>query len=170
MMTAVTALSAAPAAQATTFCVPGFTTACPNNGTNVAMADLQGAMTSQGSDGMADEIHVAGGTFSTPSSFAPGGTDALTIIGGGEGSTFLTSTSVGNVYVVDTGPRGPVTMKALTVTVGASQSDGGGAGLDGDAGTVLERVTIEIQNPPGATAGSPRVSRSAAARSRSTTS
>ena len=54
---------AAGDASATTFCVPGFSSSCPNSGGNVAEADLEEAMSLQGADGKADEIRLTAGTF-----------------------------------------------------------------------------------------------------------
>ena len=52
------AVAAAPAS-ATTFCVPDFHAACPNNGTNVAQASFETAINANGSDGIADRVLVA---------------------------------------------------------------------------------------------------------------
>ena len=54
-------LAFATPASATTFCVPDFHAACPDNGSNVAEADLEVAMQSNGSDGIADTIRIAAG-------------------------------------------------------------------------------------------------------------
>ena len=43
---------------ATTFCVPDFTAACPDNGTNVPKADLQTAVNTSASDGNPDRVLV----------------------------------------------------------------------------------------------------------------
>jgi hypothetical protein len=150
-------------AEATTICVPDFTAACPNSGGNVKKADLEEAMSFQGEDGKADEIHVAAGTFtetggfepepgfSSPESFEPHGTDPLTIAGSGTGSTFLTSAGTKNVYLVnlDYNNTRAIAIRDLTVRIPASFPDGGANGygaafqLHGD---VLERVDIVTLN------------------------
>ena len=49
--------------------MPAFTSACPNSGGNVAKADLEEALFFQGSDGKADEILIAAGTFTENGGF-----------------------------------------------------------------------------------------------------
>src|SRR5689334_23293925 len=90
-------------AHATTFCVPNFHAACPNNGTNVAQANLETAMQSNATDGIADEIIIDSGTFTDPDSWTPAGSDALTVRGAGVDNTDLTASSNVNAYVVNLG-------------------------------------------------------------------
>ncbi|HNG57112.1 MAG TPA: hypothetical protein PLX70_06690, partial [Solirubrobacterales bacterium] len=55
-------------ASATTFCVPGFFDACPDNGTNQARTDLGDAMTDDGSDGIPDKVMIDSGTITSTGS------------------------------------------------------------------------------------------------------
>ena len=147
-------LTAAPA-QATTFCVPTFDPArCPNDGLNVAQANLETAMQSDASDGEADTVVVAPGTYTDPESFDTAGSDALTIEGAGAGgaadptATRLTTSSTGNIYVVNLAASlaRDVVMRDLTVVVPPSLPDNQGAAMQ-VAGDTLERVDVEIANP-----------------------
>ena len=144
-------------AMATTFCVPTFSAACPNNGTNVAEPDVEKAMHTKGEDGTPDEVRVAAGTFIETNAFEPPGgngptfepygEDPLTIVGAGP-ATILTSSGTGNIYLFnfDSAKSRPATMRDLTVRVPASFDDdlGGAFQLDG---TVLENVDIVSLNP-----------------------
>lgn len=150
-------------AAATTFCVPGFTATCPNAGGNVAETDLEKAMGLQGEDGKADEVRVAAGTFtesaayepepgsSNPNTFEPKGSDPLTVVGAGAGSTILTSAGTTNIYLLnlDYNNSRPIVMRDLTVRIPTSFPDGGPNGygaafqLHGD---VLEDVDIVTLN------------------------
>ncbi len=147
-------LTAAPA-QATTFCVPTFDPArCPNDGLNVAQANLETAMQSDASDGEADTVVVAPGTYTDPESFDTAGSDALTIEGAGAGgaadptATRLTTSSTGNIYVVNLAASlaRDVVMRDLTVVVPPSLPDNQGAALQ-IADDTLERVDVEVANP-----------------------
>jgi hypothetical protein len=84
LILAVVALAAPAGASATTFCVPTFHAACPDNGTNVAQSDLQTALTTDGKDGVADRVIIAAGTFTRGDSWELDGadTDDLEIAGG----------------------------------------------------------------------------------------
>jgi hypothetical protein len=141
------ALIAAAPASATTFCVPSFTAACPDNGTNVAQADLETAMGLNGSDGTPDRVLVASHTHTDSQTLEPAGTDPLTVIGTGTDQTFITSSSSGNVFVVNlnNGNR-EVTMRDLTIIVPASFPDNQGSGLQSDDSS-FERVNFDIRNP-----------------------
>jgi len=138
-------------AGATVICVPSFTAACPEGSGNVKIADLEEAMSYQASDGKADEIRIAAGTFTENASFEPTGSDALTIVGAGRGATFLTSAGTKNVYLINLNFNNTrkIVMRDLTVRIPSSFPDGGGSGyggafqLDGD---VLERVDIVTLN------------------------
>ncbi len=145
---ALGALVAASPASATTFCVPNFTAACPNNGTNVAQASLDTALTTNGSDGSADTIILAGQFFATTTTFTPFGSDPLTITGAGAGSTFLGSSAGSNVAVISLINRaGATTISNLTAVVGANHPDNGGVGIQADAGTTLRDVEVDVRNP-----------------------
>ncbi|MDQ3724912.1 MAG: hypothetical protein M3335_03300 [Actinomycetota bacterium] len=147
-------------AGATTICVPTYSAACPNNGSNVAEPDLEKAMGTDGWDGEADEIFIAAGTFTEDAafepasgfknadSFEPEGSDELTITGAGEAATYITSNGTANIFLVNLGAGGNVrdiAMRDLTIQIPVSFPDGLGAGilLTGDA---LEGVTVESQN------------------------
>lgn len=134
-------------ASATTFCVPGFTAACPDNGTNVAQPNLETALTTNGSDGTADTVVLAGQFFTTSTSFTPFGSDPLTITGAGAGSTFLGSSASTNVAVIVLNSRGATTISNLTVVVNTNHPDDGGVGIAADAGTVLRDVEVDVRNP-----------------------
>jgi hypothetical protein len=147
-------LTAAPA-QATTFCVPTFDPPrCPNDGLNVAQANLESAMQSDASDGEADTVVVAPGTYTDPDAFSTAGTDALTIEGAGAGgaadatATRLTTSSTANIYVVNLAASlsRDVVMRDLTVVVPPSLPDNAGAAMQ-VGGDTLERVDVEIANP-----------------------
>lgn len=117
--------------RATDFCVPdaGFA-ACPS-GAEVR-GDLDSAMNdfSTHSDGQPDTVHVAPGTLTDSGSFeTTAGTDALTVVGAGRTETTLTSSSSGNIYVLNTYSGGrKVTFKDLTVLVPESFPNSGGTG------------------------------------------
>jgi hypothetical protein len=140
------ALSLAAPASATTFCVPntGFA-ACP--GGSVAQTNLETAMQSNASDGIADTIVIDAGTFTDADSFETDNTntDALEIVGAGPGATRLTTSSMNNVIVVNLNPGSrAVTMRALRIVVPASIPAFQGIGLQTRLDT-LENVEIESQ-------------------------
>jgi hypothetical protein len=95
------ALIAATPASATTFCVPSFTAACPDNGVNLEEADLETAMGLNGSDGSPDRVIVGTHTHTDAETLEPVGSDPLTVVGAGTGRTFITSSSSGNIFVVN---------------------------------------------------------------------
>ena len=149
------ALLAARPAGATTFCVPAFDPVrCPDDGQNVAQADLETAMQSEATDGVPDSVIVAAGTYIDPATFSPSGTDPLTVEGAGAGpagdpsATRLTTASTANIFVVNlhSAPLRAIAMRDMTVVVPAALPDLGGAALQ-VAGDTLERVDIEIANP-----------------------
>ncbi len=98
LVVALTLALAAPAS-ATTFCVPAFTAACPNDGTNVAQANLGTAMTSNASDGIADRIVIGAGTQTTPGPSTTPEPTRSTSSARRAGRTILTSSATGNVFV-----------------------------------------------------------------------
>ena len=145
---AVGLLACASPAAATTFCVPGFHAACPNDGTNVAQPSLGTAMQTDDSDGVADTILLAPGTITSPGSVQTTGSDALLIKGAGPDATTITTSSTMNVIVVDLG--GPntraVTLQDLEIAVPASAPDNSGAALQVE-GDTLQNVDIVSRNP-----------------------
>ena len=153
---ALVALGLSPArASATTFCVPGFDPErCPDNGANVAQADLETAMQGEATDGEADTVIIAPGTYADPDTFEPTGADPLTIEGAGAGeagdaqATRLTTESTGNVFVVNLAASlgRPIVMRDLTVVVPASLPDNQGSGIQ-VGGDTLEGVDVEVANP-----------------------
>lgn len=148
-------------AAATTFCVPTFSAACANAGGNVAEPDLEKAMNTNGSDGVADQVFVAAGTvsengsfepsggFKDPGSFEPTGSDPLTVVGAGRGVTFLTSAGTGNIFLLalGSGSARAITLKDLTVQIPTTFTDNGGAAVQLFAKDVLERIEIVSLNP-----------------------
>lgn len=142
-------LFAAGPASATTFCVPAFTAACPDNGTNVLQPDLQTALTTDGDDGVADKVHVGAYTYVDSHSLDLQNldSDALDIIGSGPGSTFLTSSSSNNEYVVNLANTDrKVSLSGVTVVVPSSMPDGGGSGMQIYKGSLTD-VDVKSLNP-----------------------
>jgi len=138
----------AGSAEATTFCVPGFFAACPNNGTNVANLNLENAASSFGTDGVADTIYVDASTYTDPATFEPVGTDALNIIGSGVDKTVITSSASGNIFVANLNSSSrQVDMSDLTIEIPASFPDVGGNGsaLQAKNGT-FDHVDIRSLN------------------------
>jgi len=146
-------------ARATTFCVPSFTVACPNANGNVAVADLEEAMSLKGFDGEADEVIVAGGTYTEDSDYEPPagstgtfqvtGADPLTISGAGIGVTHLTSSASGNIFLVNLGHNGnvrDVVIRDLDLQVPTSFDDNAGAALQLFHGDSAERIAVESLN------------------------
>lgn len=145
------ALLGAGSAQATTFCVPDYTAACPNNGTNVKQTSLESAMQANQSDGVKDTIHVAAGVVADPGSIETdsGGSDALEIIGAGPEATVLTTSSAGNIFVMNIEPgTRAITLRNLTVRVPASIPDGLGGAVQA-SGATLDNVDIDVRNDGG---------------------
>jgi hypothetical protein len=159
----VLGLTAAPAALATTFCVPTLA-ACPG-GTGVAKADLEEAMGTNGSDGVADTVYVAAGSYtenadfepepgsSEPVVYEPKGSDPLTVIGAGAGSTALTSAGTGNTYVINLGYNNTrqITLRDLRIEIPSTFTDNQGAGIFMYNHDRLEDVAVISYNE-GATA------------------
>jgi len=147
----------AAGAAATTICVPTFRSDCPNAGGNKAVADVEQAMSTDASDGKADTIRIAPGTYTedgsfepvggTPGVYEPTGSDPLTIVGAGPASTVLTSSATGNLYLFNLGFNNTrlIVIRDLTARIPASFDDGLGGGfqLDGDT---LDNVDIVSRN------------------------
>jgi len=140
-------LVAAAPAGATTFCVPGFHSACPNNGTNVAQADLETAMHADGDDGVPDKIVIDAVTLTDPNGYAltNGDHDDLEIVGAGPAATTITSTQSGNQFVMNLDGARKITMRDLTVRVPASMADNQGSALQAQKDT-FDNVDIESRN------------------------
>jgi hypothetical protein len=145
-------------AAATTMCVPTFGPACPNSGGNKTVFDVEEAMSLDGSDGKADQILIAAGTFTEnalfePSSgstetYEPTGSDPLTISGAGPGATRLTSAGTKNVFLFDLAHNAnsrQITVRDLTARIPASFPDNEGAGFQ-LSGDTLENVDIVSLN------------------------
>lgn len=146
-------------AGATTICVPAFTSACPNSGGNVANADLEEALSFQGSDGKADEVLIAAGTFIENGGFEPAGgsttsleltgSDPLTIVGAGPAATIVTSASTSNNYAVnlDLNSTRKTMIRNLTFQAPASMPDGLGSVIQLGTNNTLDNVDIVSLNP-----------------------
>ena len=139
-------LFAAAPASATTFCVPGFSDACPNSGGNVAQANLETAVNTSASDGQPDRVLVGPMTYTDPDVFAADGTDSLQIIGSGPDTTRITTANTTGFFTVDFTGSNQVIMRNLTVEIPAAQLNGSGGGIAMRA-DVMENVTIESLNP-----------------------
>jgi len=143
------ALALAGPAAATTWSVPAFHAACPDNGTNVQEINLKFAMESQGDDGIADRIFIKEGILSFPGPLNPvPGTfseDPLEVIGAGAAETKLTLDTGGNVFVVNLSGNNfsrPVTMRDLTILV-PPESGGFSSNALQTTEDVFERVNFE---------------------------
>ena len=142
-------LVAAQPASATTFCVPAFFPACPNNGSNIGAPDFAIAVTQDASDGQADTVMLDDFDYVAPLPIAMSGNDDLTVIGSGrDKSTISTSSSI-NAYVLRTNERnGLVTVKDLAIIAPASFPDSGGRGSALQSrGDVFENVDLISENP-----------------------
>ena len=142
---AILAALAPSTATASTWCYPDLA-ACPAGVSGTATGNVETAATTSRSDGAGDTIYLgAGSTYTDADSLTPSGSDTLTIHGAGT-SSVLTTSSAGNIYVVNTQPgSGVVTLENLRVVVPASLPDNGGAGLQ-MLGDVLDGVDIDVQN------------------------
>ena len=143
--------STAGDAYATTFCVPTYNAACPNNGTNVEQANLETAATNNNSDGVDDTIYFTG-THTDGGTFMPMGSDELTIEGSGVGSAIITSS--GSSGPVASLGRPESVVRNVTLRIGPSAPDGGSPAVTFTGTQTLEHVLVESQNPKGAGAGS----------------
>jgi hypothetical protein len=165
---AVLALTGVDIASATSFCVPSFSSACPNNGVNVAEADLEKAMGTNAGDGVADSIVLAPGVisedgayeppsgFKNPGSIEPAGTDPLMVTGAGAGTSIVTSAGTGNIFLLAMGSAArPITLRALTLRAPAGFADGGGSVVQLSTADTLEDVAVVSLNQEcdGITAG-----------------
>lgn len=139
---------AADGARATTFCVPGFHAACPNSGGNVAQANLQTAMQSNGDDTVPDRIVIDAGTINTNSNsyeLDSGDNDDLEIVGAGPGATAITNSGSGNEFLMNLNGARDVTMRDLTLRVPASFPDNAGGALQSQD-DILDNVDFESRN------------------------
>lgn len=127
-------LACATGASATVFCAPDTSFAgCPAGSVDAAgsgAASIESAMSTNGSDGIADTVYIGPGTFVNAATFKAGGSDALTVIGSGRDQTVLTTSATGNVFVVDlyAANTRSITMRNLAILVPASFPDSGGSG------------------------------------------
>ena len=111
----------------------------------------------QDSDGSADQILIAAGTFTetgafepsggTPGTYQPHGSDPLTIVGAGPGATILTSAGTGNIFLfnLDANNSRSITMRDLTARIPASFDDGLGSAFQ-LRGDTLDNVDIVSLN------------------------
>jgi hypothetical protein len=159
----VTAVSAfatlallAPAAQATNFCVPTIDACAGNPG--VVKTDLEEAMGSNGTDGQADTVYLAAGTFTenasyepsggfkNPGTIEPQGSDPLTVVGVGTASV-VTSAGSGNIYLMALGSGArEVVLRDLTLRVPTTFGSGNGAALQMSEDDRVEDVAVVSLN------------------------
>ena len=144
---AIAMLVGAGSAAATTFCVPGFHSACPNSGGNVAQANLETAMQTNGDDTIADRIVIAAGTVTNPDPYEldSGDNDDLEIVGAGPGATAITTTGSGNEFVMNLNGARDVTVRDLTLRAPASFVDNQGGALQAEEDTFVN-VDLESRN------------------------
>jgi len=134
-------------ASATTFCVPSFSASCPDNGSNVAQANLETAMGSNGSDGIPDQVLFGPATYTDSGTLEPVGIDPLEVVGSGTEGSDITSSDSSNTFVVNLNSSARVTtMRDLSIIIPSSFPDGLGGGLQARDGTFV-RVNIESRNP-----------------------
>ena len=145
---AAAALALPASADATTFCVPSFRPDCPNANGNVATPDPEVGMQTNAADGEPDRIEIAGGTYTDTESFETGGTDPLEIVGAGVDQVRLTTSSTGNIFVVNLYYQSrPVTMSGVTIVIPAAMADGLGGALQAGKPDTLDHVDILSLNP-----------------------
>ena len=147
--TALLATLIVPAtAMATTFCVPTFNAACPNNGSNVAEADLETAMQTSGDDTVPDRIVIASGTIASNANsyeLDSGDNDDLEIVGAGPAQTTITNTGSGNEFMMNLNGARKVTMRDLTLRAPATFTDNQGGVLQAEEDTFVN-VDLESRN------------------------
>src|SRR4051812_29678403 len=140
---AAAALALPAGAQATTFCVPSFRPDCPNIAGNIATANVETGMQMNASDGVADRIEIASGTYTDTDSFETGGTDPLEIVGAGVDQVRMTTSSTGNIFVVNLYFQSrPVKMSGVTIVIPAAMGNGLGGGLQAGKPDALDHVDI----------------------------
>ncbi len=135
-------------ANATTFCVPTFHADCPNDGTNVAQASLETAMSTDATDGVADTVLIAGTTVIDPDTINPSGSDPLLVQGVGP-ATKVTSSTNQNAFVLNLASGGngrQITLRDFTLVIPASMPDNAGAGAQ-VSGDTFDHVDIQSFNP-----------------------
>ncbi len=142
-------LIGAPSAGATTFCVLQFSSACPNNGSNVIAPTLEAAMQSNASDGIPDTVLLEANNYISADSVDPAGSDPLTVQGAGTTQTTLLSTSNVDDLVLDLAAG--VNLRSIvvrdlqiSVTDNFPDNTAAAASLEGDT---LLGVDIRILNP-----------------------
>jgi len=144
---AIAILAGAGSAAATTFCVPGFHSACPNSGGNVAQGNLETAMQTSGDDTVPDRIVIAAGTITNPNPYEldSGDNDDLEIVGAGPEATAITTTGSGNEFVMNLNGARDVTVRVLTLRAPASFVDNQGGALQAEKDTFVN-VDLESRN------------------------
>lgn len=145
------ALLGAASAHASTFCVPDYTATCPNNGTNIKLGSLETAMQANQSDGVKDTIHVAPGVITDPGSIETdsGADDPLEIIGAGPAATVVTTSSTGNIFVMNIEPGSrATTVRDLTIRIPATTPEDLGGAMQAN-GATLDNVDIDVRNDGG---------------------
>lgn len=138
-------------ATATTYCVPGFHSACPDVAGNFATSNLEAALQGNGDDGIADRIVIGEATVaSNPDSYQldSGDNDDLEIVGAGPGKSVITNTGSGNEYMMDLNGARDILMKDLTLRIPAAYPDNQGGALQADGG-VFENIDFESWNVRG---------------------
>lgn len=152
----------ASTASATDFCTSLTDPGCPagavaiNPDANPATpADIDTAMETNGKDGQPDRVFIGAGTHMPPGGdgFYPNDitlTDDLEVIGAGRDQTVLTTTSSGNIYLMDLNQIGArkVTVRDLTLRIPESFPDSGGYGAALQSnGDDFVRVDFVSRNP-----------------------
>ena len=139
-------------ASATTFCVPAFSAACQPGPNVQEEANLQTAMATLSYDGIPDKVIIGEGTLSPAGSITPVpfdfADDPLEVVGAGVDKTKITSSTGGNILVVNlAGPNffRKVTMKDLTIVV--PPPSGASATAIQTRDDVFERVNFESKDP-----------------------
>ncbi len=153
---------AASTSSATDFCTSLADPGCPagavaiNPDANPATpADIDTAMETNGKDGQPDRIFIGAGVHMPPggAGFFPNDitlTDDLEVIGAGRELTVLTTTSSGNIYLLNLNEIAArkVTMRDLTLRVPDSFPDAGGYGAALQSNNDdFERVDFVSRNP-----------------------
>jgi len=148
-LTAAAMMFAASTASANIFCVPAYTAACPNDGTNIERSNLETAMGTNSNDGNADTIYIGAYTYTDADTLVPTGHDVLTMVGSGTDKTILTSSANGNGFVANLdyfGTSRPTAMSNLTIEIPASFPDTQGSGIQAKEST-FDHVDIRSLNP-----------------------
>jgi hypothetical protein len=146
-------------AGATTICVPSVAAACSGTAGAVGKADLEEALSFEGSDGNPDTVLLAPQTFTENATFEPGigassdtfeytGSDPLVVTGAGVGKSVITSAGTSNIFVFNTSYNNTraLTLRDLTIRIPATFPDGLGAGILLTKDDTLEDVEVVSRN------------------------